>query len=83
MLPLLQLFYQIGLTNLLKHNYLGYLGINSPKYKILAQRISEDNNIIFAIKKKGDKNIYTKTANEILAAALHLGKKSTFLSFNR
>jgi len=47
--------------------YLGYLGINGPKYKILAQRLSEDNDkIIFAIKKKGEKNIIVNTADEIL-----------------
>src|SRR5579872_303226 len=47
--------------------YLGYLGINGPKYKILAQRLSEDNDkIIFALKKKGQKNIIVNTADEIL-----------------
>lgn len=47
--------------------YLGYLGINAPKYKILAQRLSEENDrIIFALKKKGDKNIIINTADEIL-----------------
>ena len=46
--------------------YLGYLGINEPKYKILAQRLSEENNQpIFALKKKGNKNIFIKTASEI------------------
>lgn len=43
--------------------YLGYLGINSPKYKILAQRLSaEDNRIIFALHKKGEKKPRIKTA---------------------
>lgn len=47
--------------------YLGYLGINSPQYKILAKTLSINNDkIIFTLKKKGDKNILTKTANEIL-----------------
>ena len=46
--------------------YLGYLGINSPKYKILANRLLEkDNKLVFAIKKKGQKSIITKTADEI------------------
>ena len=36
--------------------YLGYLGLNSPQYKILAQRLSEkDNRLVFAIKEKGKK----------------------------
>lgn len=46
--------------------YLGYLDINSPKYKILARRLSEkDNRIIFALRKKGSKNVEIKMANEI------------------
>lgn len=49
--------------------YLGYLGMNSPKYKILAKRLLEnDNKLVFAIKKKGDKKIITKTADEMLKA---------------
>ena len=47
--------------------YLGYLGINSPKYKILAKRLSENNEkIIFALKKKGNKKIIVKTINELI-----------------
>jgi hypothetical protein len=47
--------------------YLGYLSINNPKYKILAQRLSEENDkILFALQKRGDKNILVKTADEIL-----------------
>lgn len=47
--------------------YLGYLGINCPKYKILAQRLSTDTDkMVFAIKKKGDKNIIVKTADQII-----------------
>lgn len=46
--------------------YLGYLGVNSPKYKILANRLYEkDSNIIFAIKEKGKKGCIVKTAEEI------------------
>lgn len=46
--------------------YLGYLGINSPKYKILAQRLSEtDNRFSFALKQKGSKKPLIKTADEI------------------
>lgn len=46
--------------------YLGYLDINSPKYRILAQRLSEhDNRVRFAIHKKGDKKPQIKTASEI------------------
>lgn len=47
--------------------YLGYLGINSPKFKILAQRLSESNDkLIFAIKKKGHAKLIIKTADEIV-----------------
>jgi hypothetical protein len=47
--------------------YLGYLGINSPKFKILAQRLSESNDkLIFAIKKRGHDKLITKTADEIV-----------------
>jgi len=46
--------------------YLGYLSVHSPKYKILAQRLSEkDNKIIFAVKKRGEKTPIIKTAAEI------------------
>ncbi len=46
--------------------YLGYLGVNSPKYRILAKRLSEkDNRMIFALQKKGEKSLEVKTANEI------------------
>ena len=46
--------------------YLGYLGINSPQYQILAKRLSEqDDRTIFAIKKRGDNTLITKTAAEI------------------
>lgn len=48
--------------------YLGYLGINSPKYKILAKRLVDDEKIVFAIKKKGEKEVLIKTAAEILSA---------------
>lgn len=47
--------------------YLGYLSINSPQYQILAQRLSEKNDkTLFAIKKRGEKEILIKTAAEIL-----------------
>lgn len=47
--------------------YLGYLGIHSPKYKVLAQRLSDkDNKLSFTIKHKGDKKIIVKTAGEIM-----------------
>ena len=46
--------------------YLGYLGINSPKYKILAKRLSEENDkMVFAVQKKGSSKIETKTADQI------------------
>ncbi len=47
--------------------YLGYLGVNAPKYKILAKRLStQHDKIVFAIKKKGEKEVIIKTAQEIL-----------------
>lgn len=57
--------------------YLGYLGINSPKYKILAKRLSEnDTKLLFAIQERGNKQTLIKTAREIssdekLIAGLH------------
>ncbi len=46
--------------------YLGYLSLNSPKYKILAKKLSEnDNKLIFAIKEKGKQKPIIKSANEI------------------
>ncbi|OGT32004.1 MAG: hypothetical protein A3E87_10660 [Gammaproteobacteria bacterium RIFCSPHIGHO2_12_FULL_35_23] len=46
--------------------YLGYLGINSPKYKILAKTLSKNyDQMLFAVLKKGDKNYKIVTANEI------------------
>jgi hypothetical protein len=46
--------------------YLGYLGMNSPKYKILAKRLSEESDkMLFAVKKKGSAEIEVKTAVEI------------------
>ena len=46
--------------------YLGYLGINSPKYKILAKRLSEqDNRLVFAIREKGNTKPVIKSATEI------------------
>lgn len=47
--------------------YLGYLGINAPKYKILAQRFSDENDeLFFALKEKGNDKVVVKTAEEII-----------------
>lgn len=47
--------------------YLGYLSLNNPKYKILAQRLSEENDkVLFALRKRGEKKVVVKTADEIL-----------------
>lgn len=46
--------------------YLGYLGINAPKYKILARKLSQTEKSIFLIKKKGQKKVITKTADQII-----------------
>lgn len=46
--------------------YLGYLGINSPQYKILAKQLSDKNDqTLFALHKKGENKKIIKTANEI------------------
>lgn len=46
--------------------YLGYLGINGPKYKILAQRLCEsDEKLEFALGKRGSRDTIVKKADEI------------------
>jgi len=45
--------------------YLGYLGINAPKYKILAKQMTQDNRVVFAVHKKGSKKVEVKTADEL------------------
>lgn len=46
--------------------YLGYLGVNSPRYKILAKRLSEnDTKLIFAIQERGKDKPIIKSAHEI------------------
>ena len=47
--------------------YLGYLGINSPKYKILARKLCENERINFILQKKGEKKVIVKTAAEIVS----------------
>lgn len=46
--------------------YLGYLGINGPKYKILAKKLSQNEKSTFLIKKKGHKKVTVKTADQII-----------------
>jgi len=46
--------------------YLGYLGVNGPKYKILAQRIAEQGDLVFVIKQKGRNDVILKTSKEIV-----------------
>lgn len=46
--------------------YLGYLGINAPKYTILAKRLMGNEKITFALKKRGEKEPLIKTADQIL-----------------
>ncbi len=48
-------------------SYLGYIGINSPKYKILAKHLSgNDDKLKFSVRKKGNKQVFIKTAEEII-----------------
>jgi hypothetical protein len=46
--------------------YLGYLGINGPKYKILAKKLSKNEKTIFFLKKRGERVVVSKTADEIV-----------------
>jgi hypothetical protein len=47
--------------------YLGYLSINSPKYKILARHLANEcDKTLFALRKRGEKKLIVKTADEIL-----------------
>lgn len=53
-------------TDIRTLTYLGYLGINSPKYKILAKTLSEKNDqVLFALRKKGEEGLTVATADEI------------------
>lgn len=46
--------------------YLGYLGMNGPRYKILAKRLSDkEHDLIYAIKERGKSGVLIKTAREI------------------
>ena len=46
--------------------YLGYLGINAPKYKVLAKRLSDnDAKLVFALQVRGQKKPVIRTADEI------------------
>ena len=57
---------QFSPTDVRALTYLGYLGVNSPKYKILAKNLShQDSSIIFTVKKKGEKRPVLKRASEI------------------
>ena len=60
---MVKLFSPIDVRNL---TYLGYLGINTPKYKILAQKFSEEaEKTIFAVLKQGNKKYQSATAAEL------------------
>jgi len=45
--------------------YLGYLGMNSPKYRILAQRLAENDKMLFLIQEKGKTTPEVKSAEEL------------------
>lgn len=62
--------------------YLGYLGINSPKYKILAQRLLDDERMIFMVHKKGSEKVDLKTAADLSKDAdvlKHMDQKDAHL----
>lgn len=46
--------------------YLGYLDVNSPKYKILAKKLTPSNHVAFAVRRKSDQKILIKTPTEIM-----------------
>ncbi|MCR9192229.1 MAG: hypothetical protein NXI01_06165 [Gammaproteobacteria bacterium] len=46
--------------------YLGYLDMNSPKYKILAKRLTKSSHIAFALERKSDQQVIIKTPAEIM-----------------
>lgn len=46
--------------------YLASNTINTPKYEIIAQRLSENNEILFAMKKQGNSNLILRRACEIM-----------------
>lgn len=47
--------------------YLGYLDMNTPKYRILAKQLSERHDqTLFALHKRGEKKFSVLTANEIV-----------------
>ena len=47
--------------------YLGYLEMNTPQYQILAKKLAEGSDrFVFALKKRGQPTIITKTAAQIL-----------------
>ncbi|PIR11353.1 MAG: hypothetical protein COV52_04430 [Gammaproteobacteria bacterium CG11_big_fil_rev_8_21_14_0_20_46_22] len=53
-------------TDIRTLTYLGYLEMHSPKYKILAKRLSENTDqTLFAIQKKGERKHRVVTANDI------------------
>lgn len=57
---------QFSPTDIRTLTYLGYLCVNSPKYTILAKRLSNNTDqMLFAIQKKGMKKPIIKTAPEI------------------
>ena len=58
-----QQFSQLDVRTL---TYLGYLDMNSPKYRILAKRLSESHdNLMFALRRKGSSKVEMKTAAQI------------------
>jgi hypothetical protein len=46
--------------------YLGYLDLHSPKYKIMAKRLTQNSHVAFALKRKSDKKVIIKTPAEIM-----------------
>ncbi len=56
---------QFSTTDIRNLTYLGYKDINQPQYKILAKQQDDQNETVFAVHKRGEKNVTIKTATEI------------------
>jgi len=56
-------FSTIDVRNL---TYLGYEDIHQPQYKIVAKQQDDNNNTVFAVHKRGEKNITIKTAAQLV-----------------
>ncbi|MCD8525489.1 MAG: hypothetical protein LRY67_07225 [Gammaproteobacteria bacterium] len=52
-------------TDIRTLTYLGYLDINSPKYKIMAQKLAENDQLVLLLREKKKNKLETKLPSEI------------------